>query len=111
MAQEGKRVSVTVYGMELSIVSSEDPAKTRQYAEYVDTMMRQIASRIGGHTDANRVAMLALLQIAHELFSLREKTEQTGKAYDAKMKKLLREMDAAVSLSGVQTRIDDTDPE
>ena len=111
MALEGKRVSVTVYGMELSIVSSEEPEKTRQYAEYVDTMMRQIASRIGGHTDLNRVAVLALLQIAHELFTLREKTDLAGKAYDAKMKKLLRELDAAVSLSGVQTRIGDTGQE
>ncbi|MDH4184439.1 MAG: cell division protein ZapA [Nitrospinota bacterium] len=106
--KEGKRVSVTVYGMELSIVSSEDPAKTRQYAEYVDKLMRDIASRIGGHTELNRVAVLALLQIAHDLFTLREQVEQDRQAFDARMGKLLTQIDAAVSLSGVQTRIGET---
>ncbi|MDH5477949.1 MAG: cell division protein ZapA [Nitrospinota bacterium] len=105
MNKEGKRVNITVYGMDLSIISSEDPAKTRQYADYVDTLMRQIATRIGGHTELSRVAMLALLQIAHELFALKEKTQSEGKVYQAKLDKLIAEIDAAVSLSGVQTEI------
>jgi len=103
--KEGKKVTVAIYGMELSIVSSEDPSRTRQYAEYVDTLMRDIAGRMGGHTDFGRVAALALLQISHDLFDARDRADQDTALFNAKMKKLLGQIDAASSLSGVQTEI------
>ena len=103
--KEGKRVTIGVYGAELSIVSSEDPARTRQYAEYVDKLMRDLAGRIGGHTEFNRIALLALLQITHDLFEARDISEKEKASFDAKMGKLLLRIDAAISLSGVQTQI------
>jgi len=102
---ERKKVEVSVYGMNLSIVSSEDPAKTKEYADYADEMMRDIASRIGGDTGFSRVSALALLQMSHELFAAREDLEAERGRLEERMDKILKELESAVSESGEQPEL------
>ena len=99
-----KKVTIRVYNKEFSIVSSEEPEVTAQYAAYIDQIMRDIGAKTGS-TEEGRVALLALLQITHELFALRKKMASDGELFDKRVEKLLREMDAAMELGGVQTDI------
>jgi cell division protein ZapA len=106
---ERKTVTIRVYGQEYSIVSSEEPTTTQAYAEYIDGIMRQIAGSSGA-TDTGRVAILALLQVVHELFSLKEDTEADNEEYETRMVKLLRDIDSSMNKRGLQTDIIPTNP-
>jgi len=101
---EKRQVTIQVYGKEYSIVSSADPADTERYAEYIDNIMRDIADATSA-TDPNRVAILALLQITHELFALKKRNKLDDEEFDTRLEKLLNEINISMSKSGIQTEI------
>ncbi len=100
----GKKVNITVYGKDYSIVSSEDESKTREYAEYIDNLMRTISQQTGA-MESGRVAVLAMLQMAHELFTLREKSGIDDMELERRIEKLIVDMESGMSESGIQTKI------
>ena len=63
-------VRVTIFGDEYTIRSDASPAHTRQVAEYVDRIIRQVLSA-GTIVETHKVAILAALQITDELFRAR----------------------------------------
>lgn len=89
------KVIIKVYGKEYSIASSEDPGVTVEYAEYIDAVMREIAKKTSA-TDQDRVATLALLQITHELFQIKNRSISDSEEYDRRMGALLGEIEAAI---------------
>lgn len=68
---EKHRVIVTIYGKEYSLVSEVDPEYIRKAANYLDSKMREVSDSYPSITEA-RVAVLAALNIADELFRCRE---------------------------------------
>ncbi len=69
------RVTVRVYGEEYPLKSTAaDAAHLQRLAEYVDSAMRQIGNQ-GARLGTNRIAVLAAMQIADELFRLRQEYE------------------------------------
>ncbi len=101
---EGHTVKIMLFGKEHTIKSPADPQTTKQYAEYIDSLVQQISSKIG-FPEPTRVAALALLQITHELFSLRDKLERDDKEFDRRMRILIDSARALVVEGGVQTEI------
>ncbi|MGK7345998.1 MAG: cell division protein ZapA [Candidatus Nitrospinota bacterium M3_3B_026] len=95
-------VRIQVYGKEYTIRSPEDPEVTREYASYIDNLMREVGRKTGS-LDVNRVAILALLQITHELFTLRKRVEKDEKEFNRRMDELLKEVTASMSKGGIQT--------
>ena len=71
-AESDRRTSVrvTIYGDEYTIRSDASPSHTREVAEYVDRMIRQVLSA-GTVVETHKVAILAALQITDELFRAR----------------------------------------
>ncbi len=70
-ADAKNRVNLRIYGEDYPLKSSANPDHLGKLAQYVDETMRRIAgspARLG----ASRVAVLAALQIADELFRLRQ---------------------------------------
>jgi cell division protein ZapA len=68
---ERNRVSVSIFGREYSLVSEVDPAYIKKAADYLDSKMREVAGSYPNITEA-KVAVLAALNIADELFKCRE---------------------------------------
>jgi len=97
-------VKIQVYGKEYTIKSPEAPDVTREYATYIDGLMREIGKKTGS-LDVNRIAILALLHVTHEFFSLRKKMENNSREYNRKMDELLKEIAASMSKGGIQTEI------
>lgn len=95
MADQNK-VVIKVYGKEYSITSSEDPEVTLEYAAYIDSVMREIAKKTSS-TNQDRVATLTLLQITHELFKAKNKSQSDSVEYDRGMAALLGEIEAAIN--------------
>ena len=79
-AAGGRRqsVRVSILGEEYTIRSDASPAHTREVAQYVDRVIRQVLGA-GTVVETHKVAILAALQITDELFRARaEGREITG---------------------------------
>lgn len=75
MAQPSRVVSVEIQGQRYPVRSDLDAAYVAELATYVDAKMR-LASRESSVADSMRIAVIAALNIADELFRARE--ESTG---------------------------------
>lgn len=68
---EKEAVKVTIFSTEYPIQSDADPERVKEAARYVDMKMREIA-QVTSLRSATRVAILAALNIADELFKERD---------------------------------------
>jgi cell division protein ZapA (FtsZ GTPase activity inhibitor) len=81
MSQEKTMMEVTIFDQALRIRGDADPDLTLKLAEYVDQKMREAVpstmnlSNVLYHERLARVAILAALNIAEELFQLRADKE------------------------------------
>ncbi len=75
MCPEGTILKVNIYGTEYPIRGEVDVDYIRRVAEYVDRKMREVDQNTTAKSSL-KVAILAALNIADELF--RERDEKTG---------------------------------
>jgi cell division protein ZapA len=71
---EKNRVVVSIYGKEYSLVSEVDPEYIKKAAGYLDSKMKEVAGNYPNIPES-RVAVLAALNIADELFKCRQELE------------------------------------
>jgi cell division protein ZapA len=69
-------IKVVIYNQTYSLRSDHDPAYVHDLAKYVDEKMNEIA-RASMTVDSLRVAILAALQLADELYSTRQEIQDT----------------------------------
>jgi cell division protein ZapA len=95
MSQEKTMMEVTIFGQTLKIRGDADPELTLKLAEYVDQKMREAVpstmslSNVLYHERIARVAILAALNIAEELFQLRADKETEKNLIEEKASALL----------------------
>jgi cell division protein ZapA len=65
------RLKVTIYGSEYALKADQSHEHIKETAAYVDKKMQEIAGKFQGQSDT-RVAVLAALNIADELFEVRQ---------------------------------------
>jgi len=63
------RVDIEIFGKIYTVKGEKDPEYVRKVAEYVDRKMREI-SQVTETVSTSRIAILASLNIADELFDL-----------------------------------------
>ncbi len=66
-----QKIKVSIFGSEYSLVSDDDENYVQEIAQYLDKKMREI-DRHYSLTSTTKVAILAALNIADELFQERE---------------------------------------
>lgn len=71
MESSKNRVRVNIYGEEYTVRSDGDVEYMKEVARYVDSQMRAIAEKMPNKSPS-RVAILAALNIADELFKQKE---------------------------------------
>lgn len=81
-------VEVEIFGQKYLIKGDGDPAYIRQLAEYVDGRMREVHGKLYLSTP-RKIAVLAALNIAHELFSLKKESEDQESVIADRAEKLL----------------------
>jgi cell division protein ZapA len=86
--------TVTIFGQDYSIRGGEDAAYVRDIAKFVDERMREVASS-GSQITSMRVAILASLNIADELFQEKEGRRRTHKELRKRAQKLLKRLEAS----------------
>jgi cell division protein ZapA len=73
MMEEKIATTVEILGREYRIRGSADPDYVREVARFVDAKLREVSMGAAGQP-ADRVAVLAAMNIADELFQLRRAT-------------------------------------
>ena len=88
-------MKVQIYDQTYNVAGDVDPAYVAELAQHVDGKMRQIA-RSTGTVDSVRVAVLAALAIADELYDLRQSREDSRKSLRAEAKRCLKLIERAL---------------
>ena len=88
-------ITIQIYGESYTLKAGGDPAYIKEVAAFVDEKMREISSG-GKAITTDKVAMLAALNIADELFKSRLEWERRDQETDSKVEKLLRLLQEAI---------------
>ncbi len=88
------RVDVEIYGKVYTVSGDKDPEYVRMVAEFVDRKMREI-SQMTDTVSTSRIAILASLNIADELFSLSNESEELKKRMRQVTGKIRKAIDPA----------------
>jgi len=85
------RVDVEIFGKVYTVRGDKDPDYVRRVAEFVDRKMREIA-QVTDTVSTSRIAILASLNIADELLTILEESEELK----SRMKKLTRTIEEKI---------------
>jgi cell division protein ZapA len=104
MAEKPDLVHVLIFGQSYAVRGGADPGQVEKIAAFVDARMQEV-SRSSGAVDSVRVAVLAALNIADELFQARSQTEEAERqageraaaAVGARIMALARELDSVLA--------------
>ncbi|MCI0331089.1 MAG: cell division protein ZapA [candidate division Zixibacteria bacterium] len=92
MDEKRQAVRVTIFGEEYPVTAPAKADYIHHLADYVDKIMREVTARTHSRQPA-RIAVLAALNIAHELFSERREREFQLSSVEGKAEELLVWMD------------------
>jgi cell division protein ZapA len=98
MPEKGQQVQVEIFGQIYSVKSGGDAAYVRELAAFVDEEMKDV-SRASGAVDSLRVAVLAALNLADEVFRLRQQAADkhgSGAAFDERAMRLAKKLGLAL---------------
>ncbi len=90
-------VQVTIYGHTYTIRSKADPGYINSIAGYVDAKMREVMDKAPPTASELRVAILAAMNIADELFSLRRNREREESYLEERVQALSDLIDETLS--------------
>jgi len=96
--------TVTIFGQEYTIRGGEDPKYVAEIATFVDQRMREV-SRNAAQVSTVRVAILAALNIADELFQHRGLPSES-QDYQARTQRLLASLEASMGAAEPKTSED-----
>jgi len=85
-------VKVTIFGSEYAIRGDTDAEYIRRVAQYVDTKMKEVDESTSVKSSL-KVAILAALNIADELFRERAEKKELQVAYERKLQLLASKLD------------------
>ena len=70
-----KRVVVNIFDQQIPLTSEGNEEEVREIARYVDDEMRSVANQVQSQ-DTRKIAIVASLNIAADLYQLRKQVEQ-----------------------------------
>ncbi len=85
-------VTVRIFGSEYPLSGVQDPRHVEELARYVDAKMTDI-SKSSGVLSSGKIAVLAVLNIADELFKLRARHEALKETVSARLNELGKKID------------------
>jgi cell division protein ZapA len=94
--EKGKSISVKIMDSEYTISGNADEEYTKEIAKYVDQKMRQIANKFPYPSSA-KVAILAALNIADELFDERKTKSQLVEELTKRAKAMAQTLEQRLS--------------
>lgn len=97
MVSESKPVVVNILGKEYRIACPQEERESLlQSAAYLDEKMREIRDR-GRTTGSDNIAVMAALNITHELINKQGHAEKIDNSFSSRVKNLQSKIEAALS--------------
>jgi len=93
MTEDGNQVQISIFGQEYSVKAPADPEYIQKIAEYVDGKMREVQSGFSSTQSSTRIAILAAMNIADELFNARQSGDVDSTAVEQKISSLIEFID------------------
>lgn len=94
-AGEGTNVNIEIYNQSYNIRADQDEEYLKELAAYVDGKMRQVAEATR-MVDSLKVAVLAALNMADELYVLRRRQEETEGPLKKRVEKCITMVERAL---------------
>ncbi len=94
-----KATTVEIMGREYRIRGAADEQYVREVARYVDAKLREV-SQGSSLPASDRVAILAAMNIADELFQLRRASDEEMSSIERKAQNLISLLDESMSTEG-----------
>ncbi|MDZ7337494.1 MAG: cell division protein ZapA [candidate division KSB1 bacterium] len=91
MSSEYTVLKVNIFGTDYPVRGSTDPEYILRVARYVDQKMREV-DQVAAGRPVLKVAILAALNIADELFREREQRERPLEAYEERVRRLAEKL-------------------
>jgi cell division protein ZapA len=95
--EETSATTVEILGREYRIRGSADPTYVREVARFVDAKLREVSRGAAGQP-GDRVAVLAAMNIADELFQLRQASSEEISTIERRAESLISLLDEKLSL-------------
>ena len=94
MSNEGKNISVNIYGQEYVLKSTADNKYINKIASYVNSKMKEVeSSGLDANSQQLKIAVLAAMNIADELIQANNKSEKLIGTIEAKGKSFIEYID------------------
>jgi cell division protein ZapA len=90
MADKSNLVHVDIFGQSYALRAGEDPAYIERIAGFVDKEMSEVG-KLAGSVDSSRIAVLAALNIADQLFQARS-SQDGAKLLEGRATRLAQEL-------------------
>jgi len=90
MADKSNLVHVEIFGQSYALRAGEDPAYIERIAGFVDKEMSEVG-KLAGSVDSSRIAVLAALNIADQLFQARS-SQDGAKVLETRATRLAQEL-------------------
>ncbi len=87
-----KQTEVRIFGQTYTIAGEGDEKYVSDLARYVDNKMKGL-SKSAKNVPPNKLALLAAVNITHELFKLREEKETKDRVVETKTKDMIERID------------------
>jgi cell division protein ZapA len=88
-----QKIMVEIFGQQLNLKSSADPEYAARLAQYVDEQVQKVANQ---SNDPLKVALLASMNIANELFEERKAQEESDNALSQRADSLIEMLEKAI---------------
>jgi cell division protein ZapA len=97
--ENAKATTVEILGREYKVRGSAEESYVRQVAQYVDAKLREVAKGTS-LPSSERVAILAAMNIADELFQLRRASNEELSSIERRTESLISLLDEGLSVDG-----------
>ncbi|MEE8484382.1 MAG: cell division protein ZapA [Nitrospinota bacterium] len=99
----GQAITVKIHGREYALSTIQDAEYTKNLAGYCDWMMKNLASS-SGSTDYLRLTVLAMMQLAHNYYQMKDAAERTGPEMEAEIERLIKLIDKSQKDGGKKAK-------
>ncbi len=90
-----KKLHIEIFGRKYDLVGQSDQGYADEVASFVDEKMCEISRRSPG-SPFSKLAMLSAINIAHELFQLKDQQQEINSALDGKTRSIIKNIEEEV---------------
>ena len=94
--KEPRLVKVRIFGQEYSIRATTEEKYIKEVAAYVDKKMAEIQKSVPSGLNASKIAILAAMNIADDLFAEKRNREKSTNEVERKVSSLIEVVEEAI---------------